>query len=177
VYGADLASEEDAAPAAAHLVLRTVNNAANHLGLPLPSGQVAVFAARGDAQLLLHESAMHDLAVNEELELDLGDAPDVQVTAVKEKTIIDPLRVPPLPPVPGISAQHAAGVNDINRVVISNALATDIQFELRLRLPEGGRVVRADHPVAAKNGRPIFRLTIPAAGSVTVRYQTQHTTG
>jgi hypothetical protein len=147
VYGADLVSEEDAAAAPARLLLRTMNTAANHLGLPLPSGQVAVFAVRGDAQLLLHESGMHDLAVNEEVELDLGDAPDVQVTAAKD------------------------------RVTVSNALATDILFELRLRLPEGGRVVRADHPVAAKNGRPIFRLTIPANGSVTVRYQTQHTTG
>jgi hypothetical protein len=147
VYGADLASDEEAVPAAAHLLLRTMNTAANHLGLPLPSGQVAVFAASGDAQLLLHETGMHDLAVNEEVELDLGAAPDVQVTAVK------------------------------GRVDISNALATDILFELRLRLPEGGRVVRADHPVAAKNGRPIFKLTIPANGSVTVRYQTQPSMG
>jgi hypothetical protein len=177
VYGADLTSEEDSAPAPAHLVLRTMNNAANHLGLPLPSGQAAVFAARGDALLLLHESAMRDLAVDEEVEFNLGDSPDVQVTAVKEKTIIDRSQAPPLPPVPGLSAPRAAGVSDVNRVDISNALATDIQFELRLRLPEGGRVVRADHPVAAKNGRPIFRLTIPANGSVTVRYQTQHTMG
>jgi len=177
VYGADLASEEDAAPAPAHLLLRTVNNAANHLGLPLPSGKVAVFAARGDAQLLLHESGMHDLAVNEELELELGDAEDVQVTAVKNEAILDPLRAPLVPLVPGALALRAAGVSEIHRVAISNALATEILFELRLRLPEGGRVVSADHPVAAKNGRPIFRLTIPANGSVTVRYQTQHTTG
>ena len=176
VYGADLASEEDAAPAPSRLLLRTVNTGANHLGLPLPSGQVAVFAARGDAQLLLHESGMHDLAVNEEVELDLGDAPDVLVTAATEKTLMNPSRAPP-PLVPGISALHAVAVSEIHRVAISNALARDIQFELRLRLPEGGRVVRADHPVAAKNGRPIFRLTIPANGSVTVRYQTQHTTG
>lgn len=170
VYGADLTSEEDSAPAPAHLLLRTKNNAANHLGLPLPSGQAAVFAARGDAQLLLHESAMRDLAVDEEVELDLGDSPDVQVTAVKEKTIIEPSRAPPLPRVSGISALRAASVSDVNRVAISNALGTEIQFELRLRLPEGGRVVRADHPVAAKNGRPIFRVAIPANGSVTVRY-------
>jgi hypothetical protein len=111
------------------------------------------------------------------VELDLGDSPDVQVTAVKEKTIIDPARAPPLPLVPGISALRAAGVSDVNRVAISNALGTEIQFELRLRLPEGGRVVRADHPLAAKNGRPIFRVTIPANGNVTVRYQTQHTMG
>jgi hypothetical protein len=57
---------------------------------------------------------------------------------------------------------------------VSNARATEIHFELRLRLPEGGRVVRADHPVDTKNGRPIFRLTIPANGTVTLPYQSQH---
>jgi hypothetical protein len=176
VYGADLASEEDSAQAPAHVLLRTMNTAANHLGLPLPSGQVAVFAAQGDAELLLHESGMRDLAVDEEVELDLGDSSDVQVSAVKEKSSVDSSRGPPLPQVPGIPAPHTADVSDVNRVSISNALATDIQFELRLRLPEGGRVVRADHPVAAKNGRPIFRLTIPANGSVTLRYQTQYAT-
>jgi hypothetical protein len=174
IYGADLASEEDSATAPAHMLLRTMNNATNHLGLPLPSGQVSVFAAKGDAQLLLHGSGMRDLAVDEEMELDLGDAPDVQVMAVKEKTNIDSSRVAPLPPVPGLPASRAAVVGDVDRVDISNALATEIQFELRLRLPDGARVVRADHPVAAKNGRPIFRLTIPANGSVTLRYQTQH---
>jgi hypothetical protein len=166
VYGADLQGDEDAAPAPAHLLLRTMNDAANHLGLPLPSGRVAVFAARGSAQLLLHESGMRDLAVNEEVEINLGDSPDVQVQASHAR---------PPPPVPGVSVARTAEVNDVNRVDVSNARAADIQFELRLRLPEGGRVVRADHPLGIKNGRPIFRLTVPANGNVTVRYQVQHT--
>jgi hypothetical protein len=66
--------------------------------------------------------------------------------------------------------QVAAGAN---RVDISNARAAEIQFELRLRLPAGARVVRADHALGARNGRPIFRLTIPAHKTVTVRYQWQ----
>jgi hypothetical protein len=57
---------------------------------------------------------------------------------------------------------------------VSNARATEIHFELRLGLPEGSRVVRADHPMGTKNGRPIFRLTIPANGTVTLQYQSQH---
>ena len=56
---------------------------------------------------------------------------------------------------------------------ISNARAAPIQFELRLRLREGTRIVRADHPLQSKNGRPIFRLTVPAHASATVRYQTR----
>jgi hypothetical protein len=44
-----------------------------------------------------------------------------------------------------------------------------------LQLPAGARVIRADHPAGAKNGRPIFRLTVPANGTATLRYQTEHT--
>jgi hypothetical protein len=147
VYGADLAANQPAASAPASLLLRTSNTAANHLGLPLPSGHIAVFADRGGEKLLQHESAMHDLAVDEEVEINLGDSPAVEVTARKD------------------------------RVEISNARATEIHFELRLQLPEGGRVVHADHPVGTKNGRPIFRLTIPAGETATLRYQTERVAG
>jgi hypothetical protein len=148
VYGADLAADETAASAPAHLLLRTKNDTAHHLGLPLPSGRVAVFAARDGATLLRHESNVRDLAVDEEVDIDMGESSDVQVTSNK--------------------------VEAVNHVDISNARATDIRFELRLRLPEGGRVVRADHPLGTKNGRPIFRLTIPANGTVTLQYRSRH---
>jgi hypothetical protein len=177
VYGADLPADVNAAPDRAYLLLRTLNNKANHLGLPLPSGRVAVFAARNGEKLLLHESDLRDLAVDEEVEINLGASPDVQVAAELEKTTIDPARTRLLPLVPGLAVLRSAPVDDVSRVTISNARPTAIPFELRLTLVPGGRVVRADHPVASKNGRPIFRLTIPAQGTVTVRYQTQHPQG
>ena len=173
VFGADLAADQDAA-AAASMLLRTLNDAAHHLGLALPSGRIAVFADRDGQKILLHESGMRDLAVDEEVEIDLGESPDVQVAMQREKTTIDPARIQNLPLVPGVILRSAR-VDDVNRVVISNARAAAIPFELRLRLPEGGRIVRADHPLGSKHGRPIFRLTIPANQSVTVRFQTQHT--
>jgi len=77
--------------------------------------------------------------------------------------------------VPGVGALRSVKLDDVIRVDISNARAADIQFELRLQLPPGGRVIRADHPMDAKNGRPIFRLKIPANGTATLRYQRQHT--
>jgi hypothetical protein len=61
----------------------------------------------------------------------------------------------------------------VERVEISNARAAEIDFELRLSLPAGARIVRADHPLGTKNGRPIFRLKVPANQAVTVRFQTQ----
>jgi len=143
VYGAELPVDEIILSAPASLRLRTMNTLANHLGLPLPSGRIAVFATRGGAKLLQHESGMRDLAVDEEVEIDLGDSSDVEVTA------------------------------GIDRVDISNARPREIQFELRLRPPEGGRIVHADHALGTKNGRPIFRLKIPANETVTVRYHWQ----
>jgi hypothetical protein len=176
VYGADVGeagAEGEAASTPAHRSLRTKNTAANHLGLPLPSGSVAVFGAVGDQKLLEHESGLRDIATDEEVEINVGESPDVQVTATKEKVAGDP--APDiLPLVPGASLRSAKIVA-ANRVVISNALATKVQFELRLQLPAGARVVRADHPLGTKNGRPIFRLDVPANETVTVRYQIQHT--
>jgi hypothetical protein len=148
VYSADLAASQTTASAPASRLLRTMNTTTNHLGLPLPSGRVAVFATRGSEQLLLRESGMHDLAVGEEVEIDMGNSPDVQVAA-----------------------------DAANGVQISNAGAQDIHFELRLRLPAGARVIGADHALGSKNGRPIFRLTVPAHDTATVRYQTQRVGG
>jgi hypothetical protein len=151
VYGADLEVNKPTASVPASRLLRTRNTAANHLGLPLPSGRIAVFVTRGGGKLLQHESGMRDLAVDEEVEINMGDSPDVEVTSVKESSSND-------------------------RVDVTNARPAEIRFELRLQLPEGGRVVRADHPMASKNGRPIFRLTVPANKTVTLRYQTEHVT-
>jgi hypothetical protein len=147
VYGADVPAEQTQAPVAASRWLRTRNTYANHLGLPLPSGHMAVFADRAGERLLLNESGVRDLAIDEELEINVGEAPDVQVAT--------------------------SWADPVNRVVLSNAGAAAVRFELRLRIPEGARVVHADHSLSAKNGRPIFRLTLPAHETVTLRYQTQ----
>jgi hypothetical protein len=155
VYGAELSEGHPATPVPAHRMLRTLNKASNQLGLPLPSGTVAVFAPHHGEKLLEHESGMRDIAVNEELEIDAGLSADVEVTATTEQTKADPAHT------------------TFERVDISNASATAIQFELTLQLPQGGRVVHADHPLGSKNGRPLFRLKVPANQTATVRYQTQ----
>jgi hypothetical protein len=145
VYDADLGWGQDAASVQARRLLRTTNSTANHLGLPLPSGRIAVFTTHRGERLLEHESGMRDLAVDEEVEINMGESPDIRV--------------------------QAAQVNEVSQVDISNARAAPVDFELRLQLPAGRRVARADHPVSTKNGRPIFRLTIPANQTVTVHYR------
>jgi len=173
VYTVELAANETASAAAVYRLIRTTNNAANHLGLPLPSGEIAVFSPHQGGTLLEHESGIRDIAVDEELEINMGSSADVSVSAQQERGILDPAHAQILPPVPGVVAPRRVAVDDVNRVDISNAEANDIQFELRLRLVTGGRVIRADHPMGAKNGRPIFRVRVPANGTATLRYQTQ----
>jgi hypothetical protein len=128
-------------------LLRTKNTAANQLGLPLPSGKVAVFLERGTERLLAHESDVRDLAIDEEVEIGMGEAPDVHVTTT-----------------------HDANAY---RVDIANARPEAIQFEITLNFQDDRVHVRkADHPMGTKNGRPIFRLSVPANSTLTLHYET-----
>ncbi len=173
VYSMDLGADTDSM-GPAHRLLRTKNTVANHLGLPLPSGSVAVFGSHNDERLLEQESGLRDTAVDEEVEIDAGESPDVQVSGDVEETHVDSPHAKLLPLVPGVTLRGVM-VDDVMRVEVSNARAAVIDFELRLSLPEGVRIVRADHPLGTKNGRPIFRFKVPANQSVAVRFQTQAT--
>jgi hypothetical protein len=152
------------------LLLRTRNTEANHLGLPLPSGHVAVFGLRRGAPLLLNEADVRDLTVNEEVEIDLGTSADVETRSSEERVTIEAGRTIPL--VPGVVAARQSRVNAARRVEIGNAQAEAIDFELSLVLEEGTRVLRADHPLGTKDGHPVFRLVIPPHQIATVRFQT-----
>jgi hypothetical protein len=170
IYGADLQTEDEQTFAPAHRLLRTKNTTANHLGLPLPSGRIAVYGEQGDGRRLESESNLRDLALGQEVEIDMGQSADVRVTHVVESTHVDSARASEVPWVPGILNVRRVPISDVNRVEITNARSSGIRFELRLP-PQ--RIVRADQAFARKDGRPIFRLTIPPQGQVTVRYQTE----
>jgi hypothetical protein len=144
VYGVDLAQQQDGESTfAANRLLRTKNTALNHLGLPLPSGSVAVYRGQGDDRELESESTLRDLAVGQELEIKMGKSADVQVERVEE--------------------DRAA-----TRLQISNARRTAIRFELRLK--QDSHVLQANLPLSSKDGRPIFYVSVPAQGIATIRF-------
>jgi hypothetical protein len=172
IYGVDFVADNAALTVPARGLLRTKNSLQNHLGLPLPSGTVAVFVDHEGERLLLHDSGMRDIANDEEVEIDLGESADVQVSKIDEGTSIDSAHAKLLPLVPGV-ALRSVKVDSVRRVEVSNARPSEIDFELRLRIPEGSRIVRADHALEAKNGRPIFRFKVPANQTAAVRFQTQ----
>ena len=160
------------------IILRTVNDKKNNLGLPLPSGRVAVFESAGSGasaqRLLAGQTNLRDLAINEETEFRFPGGAAVQARQVVETRDIAPGK--PLPFMPGKGDRKGASISEVSRIEINNAQPYAVQVEMRVYVFSGQEIVKADHPVAQKNGQPIFRLTVPANSDATIRYQTQAST-
>lgn len=156
-YGADLAADATVPAFAARRKLRTTNDAAHHLGLPLPSGEVAAFVQHGAERVLLAEAPLRDVATNEDFEIDLGASADVEVEATREREQIG-----------------YRTTLDHNRVDVTNGRAETVDFELRLYLDAGVQLRSADHAIGTRDGRPLFKLEIPARGRASVQYLTEH---
>jgi hypothetical protein len=174
-YLLDLPVNQDFQNLAARRVLRTRNDSAHHLGIPLPSGQVATFERHGDTQLLLSESPLPDIAVDEEFDIDLGSSPAVRISQVRERVSLAAGSVQDLPLIPGLVHLRTAEIDAINRIEVSNARGTPVRLELRLRMPVAMQLNAADHPVTMRYDRPVFVLTVAAGDSATIRYRTEHT--
>jgi hypothetical protein len=148
-------------------LLRTKNDLAHHLGLPLPSGQVAVFSLAKGRLLLTAETPLRDTATDEDVELRLGDSPDVQVKQTRLSFNANAPEVTPLTPELALAYQSGRAIEEVE---ITSARGEPTPFELRLVTYGGLHVTDADQSMGLKDGRPIFRLTLPAHGAVKVRY-------
>jgi len=135
--------DRDAESEPAAILLRAENRTSAGLGLPLPAGSVALFAARGDQPVLLGESALQDRAIGDEIELKPGDSSEVRYTIVGA---------------PG--SKRRANY----RVEVTNALATAVTFEL----PIPYRDAKAGAPLVSHKGVPTWRVTVPANGSASL---------
>ena len=160
------------------VVLRTTNDKKNNLGVPLPSGRVAAFETVGSGataqRMMAGQTNLRDLAINEETELRFPGGSAVQSRQISESRDITPRAA--LPFLPGKSSRKGASISEVSRVEITNAQPYAVQVEVRVYVFSGQEIVKADHPVAQKNGQPIFRLTVPANSDATIRYQTQAST-
>lgn len=158
------------------IILRTTNDKKNNLGLPLPSGRVSVFESAGAGasarRLLAGDTNLRDLAINEETELRFAGGAAVQSRQVYESAELTPGKAMPF--LPGKSSRGGK-LDQVSRIEITNAQPYAVQVEVRVYLYDGQDIVKADRPVAQKNGEPIFRLTVPANSNATIRYQTQTT--
>jgi len=173
VYDSDLYPNNTIEFQPMEVILRTQNDTASNLGIPLPSGRVSVFETAGSGtasrRLLAGETNLRDLAVNEETEFLLSGGAAVQIRQTTES------RQRPDAPPPGVKGQTirtGARFNMIDLVEITNAHPFPIQAEVSVYLADNEELVRADRDPERKNGRPIFRVTVPANESLEFRYQT-----
>ena len=135
---------------AARRFLLTRNRTLEGLGLPLPAGRVRLCGARGERPILLGQGTIADRAVGEDVEIDLGEAP-----GVRTETIL---------------ALRKAGRRGLRDYVltVSNDRAEPVDFEAEII--SDGLDVRASSRLARRNGRPLWRVTVPANGSAELRY-------
>lgn len=173
IYDSELYSNNTSDFEPMEVILRTQNDKASNLGIPLPSGRVSVFETAGagaaSRRLLAGETTLRDLAVNEETEFLLSGGPAVQIRQTTETR----QRPDPVPPeLKGQSIRTGARFNVVNNVEITNAHPFPIQAEVNVYLNGGEELVRADRDPEQKDGHPIFRVTVPANESIEFRYQT-----
>lgn len=120
-------------------ILRTANVDGQGLGLPLPSGRVAVFERANGQSLLVGETDLADRAIGEEVEFDTGQSSDLRYKIV------------PGPP----SARQRPFT-----VEVTNARATPETFELAIPY----KLASSDATMVEHRGAQTWRVTVPANG-------------
>lgn len=134
----------------ARRLIRTRNDKASNLGLPLPSGKIAFFQQGGDRPFLAGRGQLDDHAVGEEVEISTGTSSDVQLTATITK----------------IDKKGRAA----HRMELSNASGQPQRVEVRLYDVQGARLVRPSRKLGRKDGVPVWEVTLPANGRAELTY-------
>ena len=129
-------------PVPAGIVLRTRNKPDRNLGVPMPSGGVAIFE-RG---LLVGQAQLRDIAVGEEVEIEAGQSAQVLLTQTDDD-------------------------KDGHEVSVSNANPWPVAVEVEFDVGDGARLDKASVRLGSRNGRPLWKVDVPANDSATLRYR------
>lgn len=133
----------EAAPTA--IVLQLRNRKEDRLGIPLPSGSTAVYAARGEDRLLLGLGTLADRAEGEVVRIAAGTSAQVTV------------------------AQRMLDRRDAS-VTATNATAAPVTLDVPIGA--AGQRIESDDPALARvDGVATWTVTIPAGGRADLRYR------
>jgi hypothetical protein len=153
------------------ILLRMKNVKKRGLGLPLPSGSLAIFEQPGDRPMLVGETGIRDYAVGEDVELLVGTTPDVWLT---HSEVEEPRRRKR-----GVSEADDEDRDDDDRdrrrfeMVVTNARAQPAAVELELWLYDRERLVSPSRKLGMKNGSHVWRAKVPANGRARLTYVVQ----
>ncbi|HEV7660965.1 MAG TPA: hypothetical protein VGO55_14090 [Allosphingosinicella sp.] len=131
-------------------LLVTRNRTAEGLGIPLPAGTIQLFdAAGGGRPILIGEGSIPDRAVDEDVEIEMGEA--TGLIAVDEET--------------------GSGRDWEDHVLtVTNDQPVPVRYEAEFDVGDGERF-RPRERLGRRNGRPLWAVTVPANGSATLRYR------
>jgi hypothetical protein len=127
------------------LRLRLQNRKDDGLGLPMPSGRVAVFEQAGDMRLLAGEADIGDKAVGERIDYDLADSADVRIM---------------------VRQAQAARKSQRWTIALSNARPFAITAEVTIPHDIAPRPTDMER----RGNGWIWRVTLPASGKVELSY-------
>lgn len=141
-------------PASAQVLLRMKNVKVRGLGLPLPSGKVAVFETVDGRPMLAGEPSLADKAIGENVELVVGESPDVTWT---HRAV-------------GAAADGTYGPTRRYELELNNARSQPTVVEVELRVSSDRRIVRPSRKLGKKNGWDLWRVELPANKRLTLAY-------
>lgn len=129
-------------------LMLTRNRIEDALGLPLPGGRIQLFAAQDGRAILTGEGSVRDHAVNEDVEIELNETPGVT------------------------SVVSGAGKDPQGDLIltVSNDRNVPVQYEALFEMP-AQQVLTPAVRLGRRDGKALWAVTIPAHGSVTLRYR------
>ncbi|MGX7951780.1 DUF4139 domain-containing protein [Tsuneonella sp. HG249] len=135
----------------AGLLLASVNDAKHGLGVALPNGGITVFESTSKGELLVGEQRLRDYASGQDLEIALGESPQVAVSCAAEG-----------------DTDFEAGQRIPMKLVASNANPSPVR--LRLTLGGGAAKIGGLRGTRVKDGARIYETTVPANGRRELRW-------
>jgi hypothetical protein len=139
------------------LMLRSKNNKEKGLGLPLPSGSVAVFEPVDGQSLLAGETSIGDLALEDDVELQFGESTDVRYTQRR------------------LSAKRRDDGRDVSRrakfeIELTNGRRERARVEVGLRLYDDWDFATSSSRLKMVKGRKTWAVEVPANGRAKLTY-------
>lgn len=142
------AENGDAESRPATRVLVSRNREAQGLGLPLPAGQLVLFAPGENRPILIGQGTLDDLAVGQDVDVELGPAAGVR------------------------SALTFTSRDKKSRdytLLVTNDHAAPVRFEAEFDTVANG--FRPATRLSRRDGHPLWSVTVPANGTATLRYR------
>ena len=138
------------------ITLRFQNRKRDQLGVPLPAGKLIAFRTVSGSRMLLGEGSLDDKAIDEEVEVTIGQSPLVRLQ-------VDQL---------GQEERKGYFRGDM-KLTLSNGSETAVLVEIKLGRSDEDRIKKPSQKLGRKDGRDIWIVTVPPSSERVLNYSVQ----